>query len=277
MSNYFSTQFNNHSENQSEGSIHDSESKKNRSIIPNRSTSFAMSGCGWLWPFYLGVIKTMKKKGYLTDSSICAGTSGGALGALVATSGIEPELALDIIIQLSKASNFKKDIDKGLKQHLIGVLPKDTLEKCNNRLFVTATRFWPNPTTSPTMISQFDSHEQLIDAVAASCFIPLYSAPRIYTSIVGLKNNKYIDGGILAFLPPIGDVRVSPFPREYIFRSIGAPPHICLKRHDYTLPLLLFHSLSPGSATMLTELFKKGSEAADEWIRVQEAVSQPLQ
>lgn len=83
MSNCFSTQVNNHSENQSEGPIDDLDSKKNISIIPNRSTSFAMSGCGWLWPFYLGVIKTMKKKGYLTDSSICAGTSGGALGGKI--------------------------------------------------------------------------------------------------------------------------------------------------------------------------------------------------
>jgi hypothetical protein len=56
---------------------------------------------------------TMARQGRLTDRSLCAGTSGGSLGALMAVSGIDNELALDFIIRLSKNETFKRDIDRG--------------------------------------------------------------------------------------------------------------------------------------------------------------------
>ena len=139
----------------------------------DRTRSFAMSGCGWLWPYYLGVIKTMKTHGYLTNKSTCAGTSGGSLGALVACADIEPELALEFIIKLSKSSHFFKDIDAGMKSELLPLLPSDALEKCNNRLDIVVTRLWPNPSfTKPLVTSSFQSKEELVDHIAASCFIP---------------------------------------------------------------------------------------------------------
>jgi hypothetical protein len=47
--------------------------------IARKSRSFAFSGCGWLLPCHLGVIQSMKQHGMLTEKSICAGTSGGAI------------------------------------------------------------------------------------------------------------------------------------------------------------------------------------------------------
>jgi hypothetical protein len=43
----------------------------------DKGLSFAMSGCGWLTPFYFGLIEKMREAGYISDSSIIAGTSGG--------------------------------------------------------------------------------------------------------------------------------------------------------------------------------------------------------
>jgi predicted acylesterase/phospholipase RssA len=51
------------------------------STVADNTKSFALSGCGWLIPFHLGVLDTMKEAGYLTDKSIIAGTSGGSLAA----------------------------------------------------------------------------------------------------------------------------------------------------------------------------------------------------
>ena len=139
----------------------------------DRTRSFAMSGCGWLWPYYLGVIKVMKTHRYLTQKSVCAGTSGGSLGALVACADIEPEEALEFIIKLSKSKRFFKDIDAGMKEQLLPLLPPDVLDKCNNRLHVVVTRLWPNPSfTEPLIASNFTSKEDLVDHIAASCFIP---------------------------------------------------------------------------------------------------------
>lgn len=53
----------------------------------DKTMSFAMSGCGWLTPFYFGVVEKMREAGYITDESLMAGTSGGSLGALIAVSG----------------------------------------------------------------------------------------------------------------------------------------------------------------------------------------------
>ena len=115
----------------------------------------------------------MKINGYLTNESICAGTSGGSLGALVACADIEPEVALEFIIKLSKSQQFFNDIDAGTKSELLPLLPHDTLKKCNGRLDVVVTRLWPNPSlTKPLITSTFQSKEELVDHVAASCFIP---------------------------------------------------------------------------------------------------------
>ena len=81
----------------------------------------------------------MKAHGYLTKKSVCAGTSGGSLGALVACADIEPELALEFVIKLSKSKRFFHDIDAGMKSELLPLLPDDVIEKCNMRLNVVVT------------------------------------------------------------------------------------------------------------------------------------------
>ena len=227
------------------------------------SLSFAMSGCGWLWPFYLGVIKKMKSLSHLTNDSLCAGTSGGSLGAMVACLNIEPELALDLIIHMSKQESFKSDIDKGLKESLKSILPDNAVEQCNGKLHVVTTKLWPNPTLKPTIISSFKSNDELIDTVAASCFIPFYSSLRLTTRIKG-HDGLYADGGILAFMPLIGDVKVSPFNRVWI-KPLGANPDICLPIEDYPLTQLLVWSLKPAEPKILNELFLKGQVEAEKY------------
>ena len=80
-----------------------------------RVHSFAFSGCGWLTPFHLGVISKMKETGYINDKTICSGTSGGALAALVATSDMNCDDASEQLIKISTDKSFKKDIHAGLR------------------------------------------------------------------------------------------------------------------------------------------------------------------
>lgn len=225
--------------------------------------SFAMSGCGWLWPFYLGVIKHMKSEKVLTDKSIVAGTSGGSLGALVATANIEPELALDFVISLSKNVAFQSNIDKGLKEELRTILPHNVLELCNGRLHITTTKLWPNPKAEATIISHFNSNEELVDVLAASCYIPMYSDSRLSTTIHGY-NGFYADGGVFAFMPPLGDIRVTPFNNIWV-RPLCNEPHIYLPYEDYSITQLLYWSLKPAEPAILQALFEKGEIAAKKW------------
>lgn len=189
------------------------------------SSSFAFAGCGWLVPFHLGVIKKMQEKGVLTNDSIAAGTSGGSLAALVAVNDIAPEKALEYIIHNSTDKSFRGNIDIKLKLFLKRVIPHDALQRSNGRLYVCVSRIWPKPRNQPVIISQYESIDNILSVIAASCFIPLYShSRRIATKISvpsGSNNSNssnssatgsgadavakfYVDGGLHAWMPPIG-------------------------------------------------------------------------
>ena len=235
--------------------------------LVDKTTSFAFSGCGWLTPFYFGVVHKMQQSGYLTKKSLVAGTSGGSLGALVAVSGLEPRVGLDLMIEMSLDKSFKNNIDLGLRKFLPDVLPDDIAHRSNRRLHVCVTKVWPNPTGSPHIISQFDEKKNVVDAVAASCFIPFYSSPRgLFTTIMNKPLDCYIDGGVFGFMPPIGDVRVSPF-NVLVFRRY---PHIQIKANVFSAPRLLSWVLTPAPPDVLEELYNEGYRAAEEWIAAKE-------
>jgi len=230
-----------------------------------RNNSFAFSGCGWLTPFHFGVIKSMKTNGYISDSSVFGVTSGGSLAGLIACLDIDPEEALNLTIQMSLAADLMKDIDNELKNNMRRIIPNNALERCNGRLFVTITQSWPKPVLKPQVVCQYDSIDHLLDVICASCFIPIYSARRISTSITGYPG-RYIDGGVRAFMPPVGDIRVSPYP----IRPLGVLtryPHISLPVSVYHIPKLLLLSLIPGKPSTLSKLYQDGITAGDAYVR----------
>lgn len=233
----------------------------------DKTSSFALSGCGWLTPFYFGVIEKMTDAGYMTDKSLIAGTSGGSLGALVAVSGISPRVGLDFVIAMSLDDHFRGNIDVGLKTLLPQILPVNIVERSNGRLHVCVTKLWPNPVGSPHIISQFRSQKDLIDTVAASCFIPLYSTPRtIFTKIAHRPLEYFIDGGVFGFMPPIGDIRVSPLSVILLRR----PANIKIRSSVFSTPKLLSWVLTPAPPAVLEELYLEGYRAAEEWIAVKQ-------
>lgn len=197
-----------------------------------------------LWPFYVGCMEVMKAHGYLTNKSIVAGTSGGSIAALIACCDVlSSEEILKISVNMGTNRNFMNNIDAGLKSTIRSLLPHDALQRCNGRLHIVTTKLWPAPTLTPTVISTFCDEEMLIDAVAASCFIPLYSARRLYTHIHGFGKSQFIDGGVLAFMPPIGDVKISPFKQGLLRRQV--PATIYLDQLVYSRPRLVVYSLKP--------------------------------
>ena len=194
-------------------------------------------------------MQAFKSAGYVTDKSFFAGTSGGSLGSLLACTDIDPELALDFVVRLSKDNDFKRDIDLGLKKNVKSLLPADAHRRCEDRLFVTTTRLWPNPSIQPTIISKFRSVDALVDAVAASCFIPMYSATRFTTSVTD-HSGYYLDGGVFAFMPPIGEITMTPFPNKLV-KPFCRRPHVSLDSSPYSVAQLLRWALFPPEARIL--------------------------
>jgi len=226
-------------------------------------------------------VQQLKADGYMTSKSIVAGTSGGALGALVACSGLRCEDALEAMIEQSTSSQTKQNIDLGLRQGLLQLFShgdeKAILDSCNGKLHVVVCKVYPLH-TSPLIVSHFEDVPNLLDVVCASCFIPLWSSPRqMYTRIHAgspksfpqkiLPSDLVLDGGFLAFMPPIGDVRLSPFPARYILTK---KPHISLDVNAYSLPRLLSWVLQPAPPSVLRELYEHGKTEAKKWIEMQE-------
>ena len=138
----------------------------------------------------------------------------------------------------------------------------------------------------------------MIRVTAASCFIPLWSDisggyPKLdqvllnkthsYTHSSNNKNQNVsdrdkirdlnehgevicIDGGISAFMPPIGDIRVSPFPPTFVLNQ-SRKPHIYLDIKNNSvdisnLPHLLWLSWKPSKEAVLRGLYQDGQQAA---------------
>ena len=235
--------------------------------------SFAMSGCGWLVPFYFGVIHAMKGRGVMNRSSIYAGTSAGSLASLVAACDLDCMEVMNELISLTKSSEFDSNKNNGLKKALKGLLPKNALDLCQGRLHVTLTKVWPNPMNDAVIVSDFRSIDHLVDVVAASCFIPLYSALQMAVRIED-HPDRYIDGGVFAFMPPLGEVTISPFPQRFIYELLPIRPDpatyrpacIYLPRSDFPLHRLLGWVLNPPKETDMWRLFRGGEEAANAWM-----------
>jgi hypothetical protein len=80
-------------------------------------------------------------------------------------------------------------------------------------------------------------------------------------------SHYYADGGISAFMPPIGDIRISPFPRRiFVPVILSRPPHIFLPKEVYPTSKLVGWILKPAPEPVLRELYRQGFLAAERWI-----------
>lgn len=204
----------------------------------------------------------------MNSESHYSGTSGGSICALHACSEMSCEEILELIIKMSSDPIVWKNMDAALRLSLAALVTEEALQRCQGRLHVTTTKVWPNPTPRVTIISRFTSTAHLIDCVAASCFIPLYGDTKL-TVRIGPTEEKYIDGGVFAMIPPVGKVTISPFGNEH-FR-LGGPPNfrpidIHLDRKEYPLGKLLYRTLHPAPESELRRLCDKGVEAAERWL-----------
>ncbi|XP_054830794.1 patatin-like phospholipase domain-containing protein 4 isoform X2 [Eublepharis macularius] len=94
-----------------------------------------------------------------------------------------------------------------LRGSIDSVLPPNAHEIAENRLFISVTSA---KNGKNHLLSNFASREDLVKALLASSFIPLYAG----ISAVDYQGEKWIDGGLTNGLPilPVGrTVTVSPF------------------------------------------------------------------
>ncbi|KAL6501255.1 hypothetical protein OROHE_024902 [Orobanche hederae] len=117
------------------------------------------------------------------------------------------------------------------------------------------------------LVDNFDSKEDLINAVFTSSFIPGYLAPRPATRF---RNRLCIDGGLTLFMPPTSaaqTVRVCAFPASRLgLQGIGINPDC--NPENRTTPRELFNwALEPAADDILDKLFEHGYQDAAVWAK----------
>jgi len=211
--------------------------------------------------------------------STFSGASGGSLIAAALAREIPVEevmAAMDEVSQLCRSHGTVWRLESALRsvlQKYISYHPS-----LIGRLRVAVTRVRPGPMQSPEMIDNFDDTDDLLDALVASSFIPLYLAPSVTTTFRG---GRYCDGGLIHILPPVsGGVHSLPFKPRWFPQTLPGQKEGTLISPALTpaFPYGPFQmakfALLPPTAEQARDLYKWGSEAAHTWLEENSANKQ---
>uniref|UniRef100_A0A7N0ZS23 Patatin n=1 Tax=Kalanchoe fedtschenkoi TaxID=63787 RepID=A0A7N0ZS23_KALFE len=242
----------------------DVEAERRRAVVT--SPGFSFSAAGLLFPYHLGVADYLIEKGYIKDATPLAGSSAGAIVCAVVASGASMQEALEatkILAEDCRQRGTAFRLGAVLRDILDKFLPNDAHIRSNGRVRVAVTQIFWRP--KGLLVDQFDSKEDLINAVITSSFIPGYLAPRPATMF---RNRLCIDGGLTLFMPPTSaakTVRICAFPASRIgLEGIGISPD-CNPDNRATPRQLFNWALEPAEDAILDKLFELGYQDAAVW------------
>ncbi|KGN57568.1 patatin-like phospholipase domain-containing protein 2 [Cucumis sativus] len=244
--------------------VKDVEAERERPLVT--SPGFSFSAAGLLFPYHLGVAKFLLENAYIKETTPLAGASAGAIVCAVIASGASMQEALQatkILAEDCRSRGTAFRLGAVLREVLDKFLPDDVHIRCNGRVRVAVTQVFWRP--RGLLVDQFDSKDDLIDAVFTSSFIPGYLAPRPVTVF---RNRLCIDGGLTLFMPPTSasqTVRVCAFPASRLgFEGIGISPDC--NPENRAGPRELFNwALEPAEDDILDQLFELGYQDAAVW------------
>ncbi|XP_069573307.1 patatin-like phospholipase domain-containing protein 4 isoform X1 [Brachyistius frenatus] len=180
------------------------------------NVSFA--ACGFLGIYHLGAAEALLRHGdrLLGSLGCCAGASAGALVAAVMITAPEQfESCKEFTYRFAESVRRQRfgavtpgyDFMLALREGMEEVLPAEAHRLATDRLHVSLTH---SGSGKNHMVSRFTSREDLIQALLASSFVPVYAGLKP----VEFRGQKWIDGGFTDSLPllPVGrTITVSPF------------------------------------------------------------------
>ncbi|KAK7412077.1 hypothetical protein VNO78_03524 [Psophocarpus tetragonolobus] len=248
--------------------VEDVEAERNRFRRLVTTPGFSFSAAGLLFPYHLGVAHFLIQNAYIKETTPLAGSSAGAIVCAVIASGATMEealLATKILAQDCRNRGTAFRLGAVLRDILENFLPDDVHIRSNGRVRVAVTQLLWRP--RGLLVDQFDSKEDLINAVFTSSFIPGYLAPRPATMF---RNRLCIDGGLTLFMPPTSaaqTVRVCAFPASRLgLQGIGISPD-CNPENAYSPRQLFNWALEPAEDAILDRLFELGYLDAAVWAK----------
>ncbi|XP_066999744.2 1-acylglycerol-3-phosphate O-acyltransferase Pnpla3 isoform X2 [Anabrus simplex] len=234
--------------------------------------NLSFAGCGFLGIYHVGVAACFKKYAPHLLLDKISGASFGAIAACCLLCDLPlGEMVSDVlrVVQEARSKTLGPfspsfNIQNVLLEGMQKVLPEDAHLRVSGKLHISLTRVYDGKNV---IVSQFNSKEDLQQALLASCFIPIFSGllpPRFH----GIR---YMDGGFSDNLPTLDEntITVSPFcgesdicPRDVssqLFHLNYANTSIELSRQNiYRFTRILF----PPNPEILANMCKQGFDDA---------------
>ncbi|KAM5289167.1 1-acylglycerol-3-phosphate O-acyltransferase PNPLA3 [Ctenodactylus gundi] len=238
---------------------------------PARGWSLSFSGCGFLGFYHVGATRCLSERAphLLRDARMFFGCSSGALHAVAFLAGIPLEECLQTLMDLVRKARGRNlgilhpsfNMGKCLRDGLEATLPDNVHQLISGRLYISLTRVADGKNV---LVSDFQSKEEVVDAVLCSCFIPFYCGliPPAF------RGERYVDGGASDNHPILDSrttITVSPFYGECdICPKIKSTNflHVNFNNTSFRLCLgniyLLSRSLYPPDVKVMGEICLRG-------------------
>ncbi|XP_037307974.2 patatin-like phospholipase domain-containing protein 2 [Pungitius pungitius] len=181
--------------------------------------NISFAGCGFRSVYHLGALSCVLERlpRLVHGASKICGASSGCLVAAALTVGIPiEEFTADVLTVAKEARRHTLGVFhptfslQRTVRSLLEKLPADAHLRASGRLCVSLTRL---PDRRNVLVSQFESREDLIQALMCSCFFPVYCG-FIPPSFHGVR---YIDGALSNNMPLFerrNTVTIAPFSGE---------------------------------------------------------------
>ncbi|XP_041853283.1 patatin-like phospholipase domain-containing protein 2 isoform X2 [Melanotaenia boesemani] len=182
--------------------------------------SISFAGCGFMGIYYVGVTSCILERfpRFIQDASKIYGSSAGSLVAAILTLGIPIDKCCGDLMHMAKEARKHRlgplhpayDLLQLVQESLLKKIPQDAHVRASGKLCVSLTRVSDGRNL---LVSQFDSRDELIQALICSCFVPLYCGviPPTYRGV------HYVDGAVSDNLPRCNlgkTITISPYAGE---------------------------------------------------------------
>ncbi|XP_072340618.1 patatin-like phospholipase domain containing 3 isoform X1 [Scyliorhinus torazame] len=182
--------------------------------------NISFAGCGFLGVYHVGVASSFQEHApyLIRDATRIYGASAGALTAAAVVCGVPLDNCCADVMKVAKEARKRNlgplhpsfNLVKIIRNGLFRNLPENAHQLATGRLCISLTRV---PDGENVLVSEFNSKEELIQALICSAFVPIYCG-LIPPSFRGVR---YVDGGISNNLPLYelkNTITVSPFSGE---------------------------------------------------------------
>ncbi|XP_014229453.1 patatin-like phospholipase domain-containing protein 2 [Trichogramma pretiosum] len=234
--------------------------------------NLSFAGCGFLGIYHVGVAVCFKRYAPHLLLDKISGASAGAIAACCLLCDLPIADMTSQLLRLAKEARTRTlgpfspslNVQHFLLDSLQKLLPDDAHLRVSGKLHISLTRVYDGKNV---IVSQYNSREDVLQALLASSFIPLFCGllpPRFH----GIR---YMDGGFSDNLPTLDEntITVSPFcgesdicPRDLssqLFHVNLANTSIELSRQNmYRFARILF----PPDAEILSNMCKQGFDDA---------------